>query len=341
VGGAFGKNNIPLLRSRYWLHNVTEKLGLERDELISVLFMVLLFVAVLGGRELGNIYGSFQEVSKLKVMLELDEEETATFLEEILQGENPDLDIGVALTLPSVTNVEGMVTRLPDYTRKWLISVTVAPVLVHPPEVSEVEIDIKVEDEVVQTVAFDFGREKIHYLSYRDKTMPLIIDDPDRFREAVLDASERYGGEVMLTLTGRAQVHVLFLNDWLPFSTTRFPLVKLPHLEYISSEWTELNGQPVTRLQVGRSAQVTFEMNNPTRVHSIHENISVAIFQEGVDEPVYTDVKTASVAPDSKATYTFQFLPPEVGRYYYILDAPDAFTVNASSTNVLTVDDST
>ena len=318
---------------------MTEQLRLERDELISVLFMALLFVAVLGGRELGNIYGSFQEVSKLTVILELDEEETATFLEEILLGENPDLEVGVALTLPSVTNVEGMVTRLPDYTRKWLISVTVAPVLVHPPEVSAVEIDIKVEDELIQTVAFDFGREKIHYLSYLDKRVPLVVEDPDRFKEAVLEASGRFGGEVMLTLTGRAQVHVLFLNDWLPFYTTRFPLVKLPHLEYISSGWTDLNGRPVTALQVGRGAQVAFETLNPTRVHSIHEEISVAIFQEDVDEPVHTDVKTASVAPDSTATYTFQFTPPEAGRYYYVLDAPDAFTVNASSASVLTVGD--
>ena len=316
------------------------RLGLERDELFSVLFMALLFVAVLGGRELGNIYGSFQEVSKLQVALQLDEEETAEFLDEILQGDEPDLDVGVALTLPSVTNVEGMVTRLPDYTRKWLISVTVAPVLVHPPEVSAVEIDIIVEDELVQTVVSDFGREKIHYLSYLDMTVPLSIDDPDRFREIVLEASERYGGEVMLTLTGRAKVHVLFLNDWLPFSTTRFPLVKLPHLEYISSGWTDLSGQPVTGLQVGRSAQVTFEMNNPTRVHSIHEDISVAIFHEGFDEPVHADMKTASVAPDSTATYTFQFTPPEAGRYYYILDAADAFTVDASLTNILIVEDS-
>jgi hypothetical protein len=305
-------------------------LGLERDELISVLFMALLFIAVLGGRELGSIYGSFQEVSKLSVVLQLDEEETAEFLDEILQGKDPDLEVGVALTLPSVTNVEGMVTRLPDYTRKWLISVTVAPVLVHPPEVSTVEIDIIVEDEVIQTVSFDFGREKIHYLSYLDKRVPLSIDDPQRFREIVLEASETYGGEVMLTLTGRAQVHVLFLKDWLPFSTTRFPLVHLPHLEYISSGWTD-----------GRGAQVAFETNNPTRVHSIHENVSVAIFDEGSDVPLHTEMKTASVAPDSTATYTFQFTPPEAGRYYYTLEAVDAFNVNASSTNILIVEDST
>jgi len=316
-------------------------LGLERDELISVLFMALLFIAVLGGRELGSIYGSFQEVSKLSVVLQLDEEETAEFLDEILQGKDPDLEVGVALTLPSVTNVEGMVTRLPDYTRKWLISVTVAPVRVHPPEVSTVEIDIIVEDEVIQTVSFDFGREKIHYLSYLDKRVPISIDDPQRFREIVLEASETYGGEVMLTLTGRAQVHVLFLKDWLPFSTTRFPLVHLPHLEYISSGWTDLNGNPVTRLQVGRGAQVAFETNNPTRVHSIHENVSVAIFGEGSDVPLHTEMKTASVAPDSTATYTFQFTPPEAGRYYYTLEAADAFNVNASSTNILIVEDST
>ncbi len=317
------------------------KLGLDRDELISVLFMALLFIAVLGGRELGSIYGSFQEVSKLSVVLQLDEEETAEFLDEVLQGEEPDLEVGVALTLPSVTNVEGMVPRLPDYTRKWLISVTVAPVLVHPPEVSTVEIDIIVEDEIVQTVAFDFGREKIHYLSYLDKRVPLSIDDPLRFREIVLEASERYGGEVKLTLTGRAQVHVLFLKEWLPFSTTRFPLVRFPHLEYISSGWTDLSGNPVTRLQVGRGAQVAFETDNPTRVHSMHENVSIAIFDEGSDVPLHTDVKTVSVAPDSKATYTFQFTPTEAGRYYYILEAADAFNVNASSTNILIVEDST
>ena len=320
---------------------MADRLVLERDELISVLFMVLLFIAVLGGRELGNIYGSFQEVSKLRVVLQLDEEETAEFLYQVLQGEDSDLEVGVALTLPSVTNGEGMVTRLPDYTRKWLISVTVAPVLVHPPEVSTAEIDIMVEEEVIQTMTFDFGREKIHYLAYLDKRLPLSIDDPTRFRDTVLEAAEAHGGEVMFTLTGRAQVHVLFLKDWLPFSTTRFPLVHLPHLEYISSGWTDLNGDPITRLHTGRGAQVSFKTRNPTRVHSIHENVSISIFDEGSNVPLHTGFKTAYVAPDSTATYTFQFTPTEAGRYYYTLEAVDAFNVNASTSNILIVDDDT
>jgi len=153
----------------------------------------------------------------------------------------------------------------------------------------------------------------------------LVIEDMRRFSEAVTEASEEYGGEVKLMFTGRALVHLLFLNVWLPFQTTRYPLVKVPHVEYMSSRWTGLDGSPVTRLEAGITTYVEFRASNPTRVHSIHENVTVSIYRQGAEGPAHTAWKIASVAPGTTATYVFQFTPEEPGVYFYSLEAVDGF----------------
>jgi hypothetical protein len=299
--------------------------GLEGDEVISVLFMVFLFLSVLTGRAIGNIYNSYEDVSHLSVVFHLGEEEIAGYIRDVLRGNPSEMEVGMALTLPSFRNVEGTVTELPDYARRWFISVSLSPIVVQQAEVSDVEITLWIEGEAIQTSRFDFEREKVPVITLLERSVTLSIEDPDGFREAVIMASEMYGGEVEFKLTGQALVHVLYLKTWRPFSTTRYPLVRAPHVGYVSSRWTDAEGTPVARLQTGRTAHVEFRTGNPTRVHSIHENVTVSIYREGHEEPVHTSWKTASVAPSSTATYVFRFTPEEPGVYYYALNAVDGF----------------
>ncbi len=312
----------------------------EVGELISVLFMVLLFFAVLAGREIGDIYSSFNEVSQLSFVFQLGEEEIAGYIRDVLKGTPSELGVGMALTLPSARNVEGVVTQLPDYVRRWFISVTLSPIVVNQPEVSDVEITLLVEGEAIQTRRFSFRRERVPYLVLLDRSVTFIIDDVDRFREAVMEASERYGGEVEMTFNGRALSHLLFLESWLPFSTTRYPLVKVPHLDYVSSRWTDLDGQPVSRLRAGETAIIQFKTSNPTRVHSIHENVTATVYMESSGEQVYRAWKVTPVAPSSTATYFFQFTPEAPGVYYYSLEAADGFKLAADASPRLLVEGS-
>ncbi len=312
--------------------------GVEGDDIISILFLALLFVAVLAGREIGGIYSSYEEMSQLAVVFQLGEEEIAGYVRDVLRGASSELQVGVALTLPSSRNVEGMVTQLPDYAHRWFISVTLSPIVVRQPEVSDVEVTLWVEGEALQTERFGFEREKVPYIALLDRSVTLVVEDVEGLRRAVGAAAEMYGGEVEIRFTGHALVHLLFLEAWLPFSTTRYPLVKIPHVEYISSRWSDTDGGPIAGLQAGRTAYVQFTTSNPTRVHSIHENVTVAIYREGAEGLVYSASKIASVAPGTSATYVFQFTPKEPGAYYYSLIALDGFELQADASPRLLVE---
>ena len=65
----------------------------ERDELVSALILVLFFFMVLAGRELGDIYSSYKEVSQLSIVFHVKEEELAGFVREVLAGGDADLEI--------------------------------------------------------------------------------------------------------------------------------------------------------------------------------------------------------------------------------------------------------
>ena len=302
----------------------------ERDDLVSLLFLALLFFVLLAGRELGSIYSGYGEISRLSVLFQLDEGELAGYVEEVLGGGEPDLNVGISLTLPSVRNVGGIVTEMPDYARKWMIGVAVSPIVVRQPEISDVEIRLLVEGEELHFQRFPSEREKVPYISLLDRSFSLRIEDVEGFRGAVREASELHGGEVEVTFTGRALLHVLFLKGWLPFSTTRYPLVGIPRVDLESSRWVDSEGGSVIRARTGQTVFIQFRVANPTRVHSISENVTVAVYVQDSEEPIHTSWKIAPVAPGTTATYVFPFTPEEPGVYRYSLEAGDCFALDRS-----------
>jgi hypothetical protein len=299
----------------------------EREELLRALFLVLLFFVLMVGREIGDIYQGHQEVSKLSVLLQVGEEELAGFIDGVLKGEDSDLPVGIALTLPSVSNVEGVVTQLPDYARRWMISVFLSPVVVRQPEVSDIEVWLLVEGEEVHYQMFEFRRERVSYLSYLERNISLTIMDIENFRDAVDEAARLHGGEVMVTLEGRANTHMLFLESWLPGSTTRYPLIRLPHLEHLSSHWSDLEGQRLSRVGAGQGVIVELRVRNPTRVHSLYENVTVTVYGEGSEEATYSGSKLVGVAPGTEATYTLPVELNEPGVYRYSLSVEGGLEV--------------
>jgi len=310
------------------------------DDLVTLVQIVLLFVAVLVGREVGNVYSNYREVSRLSVVMQVSEEELAGFIRGVLAGNDTDLNTGIGFTQPYYKNVEGQVFQVPDYVRRWFISVTFSAITVHQPEVSDIEVQLWVEGESIQTNSFAFERDKVNYMSYFRRTIALHLDDKTRFSDLVQRSSEKYGGEVEIKLAGRALAHVEFFEVWLPFSTTSYPLVRTPHVNYLESEWTDTSSNVIQRSKVGGRTYISVRMQNPTRVHSIWENVTATVYKVGSDEPISSVSKVIAAASGSKVTYVFPFSPEEAGSYRYSLTTSGGFQVAPDQTPILEVEPS-
>ena len=72
---------------------------------------------------------------------------------------------------------------------------------------------------------------------------------------------------------------------------------------------------------VGEFTTVVTEFDNPTRLHSITQNVTCRFYREGVVEPVSSVTKTATAAAGTVSTYFFNITPAEPGFYYYTLES--------------------
>ena len=89
-----------------------------REGIIGLIQLVIIFTAILAGREIGNLYGSYNEVSRLSVNLNFSEEQMAAYLRGAMQGKNTTLNVGLAITIPGYVGQQGQVTQTPEYVRK-------------------------------------------------------------------------------------------------------------------------------------------------------------------------------------------------------------------------------
>jgi len=317
---------------------MSEGRQIQKDDLISVMMLMILFVSVIGGREIGNFYSSFNEVSKLKVFFEVKEEELSRYLRETLDGVETDLEIGYSVASLLVDDTQDIVTTTPDYIKRWIIGVTVSPITVNQPEASDVEFEMLVEDQTVDHDTYEYPKEKISYLGLRDRSIQIEIDDTELLRQIVSEASEMYAGEVKVEFRGRVHVHLLFLDTWLPFQVTRHTLVSLPFLEYIDSEWRSLSGGSVETHDVGADGYVQLEVRNPTRIHSLQEEMTCEFFKDGSEDPVASSLKEVSMPPSNTGQYVFQFRFAESGVYRYRILSGDRTLIEAADSPVLVVE---
>ncbi|MCX6647988.1 MAG: hypothetical protein NTV61_01160 [Candidatus Bathyarchaeota archaeon] len=296
-----------------------EKL-VSREEIIGLVQLVIIFTAILAGREVGNLYSSYNELSRLSVNLSFTEEEMSTYLRDTIQGRNSTLNVGMAVTIPGFTSTEGQVTQTPDYVRKWLISVTLSPIVVNQPEVSDVDLIMLVEGQQVLSKTYTFPKQKVGFISFLNRNIPLTVEDKAAFRRLVSEAAAAHAGEVEITITGHAKANVLFFESTLPFKTTKYPLVLPPSLTLDGSRWETIDGSGKTT-RVGELASVSISLSNPTRVHSLTQNVTCRIYMEGEAEPVATITKRTTAAAGTVSTYFFSFTPSQPGVYFYTLES--------------------
>ena len=292
----------------------------SREEIIGLVQLVIIFTAILAGREIGNIYGSYNELTHLSVNLALSEAAISNYLIDAMEGRASSLDVGLAITIPDFTSEEGQVTQTPDYVRKWLISVTLSPIVVTQPEVSDVELAMFIEGEQVLTQSYEFPRQKVGYISFIRRNITLAVDDVETLRRLVADGAAAHAGEVEVVIRGHAKTNVLWFESNLPFTTIRYPLVKAPSLILQESRWETQDGSGVTA-SVGEFTTVITEFDNPTRLHSVTQNVTCRFYKEGFDGPVASVTKKATAAAGTVSTYFFNITPSEPGVYYYTLES--------------------
>ncbi len=114
-----------------------------------------------------------------------------------------------------------------------------------------------VEDEVFARETFTFPREKVSYLGLVDRGVELRAGDAQHLRSVIAEAADLYSGEVKMEVRGRGRAHLWHLETWLPFSTTRYPLVESSHVLYESSEWRDLDGSAVGGVETEQQVMVS------------------------------------------------------------------------------------
>ncbi len=296
---------------------------IERDELLGALMLVFLFISVVGGRAIGNYYASYQEMTKLKVLFEVSEEDLSNYIVNEVKGQQTNLEVGLIITGQRADNSANVVTNTPDYIKRWLVGLTVSPVVVNQPEASDVELEMLIEGNSVNDAVYSFPKQKISYLQFTDRTMKLDIEDKEAFKEMVNEAATKYGGEIEITFKGRVHMYLLFLDTWLPFTVTRYPLVYAPYLEYLDSGWRSYTSGEVSSLSVTEEGYVQVDFRNPTRIHSLREDVTCQIFRGGEATPVMNITKNVQVAPSIDGQYIFPFTVSESGDYTYRLISED------------------
>lgn len=296
---------------------MTKSKPIKRDEIMGVLTLILLFISVVGGREIGNYYASYQEMTELKILFEISEEELSSYILDLIEGGDPNLEIGLIITSPNANNAADIVTSTPDYVNRWLIGLTVSPVVVNQPEASDMELNMYIEDNLVEKAHYNFDKQKISYISYTKRSFRLDLEDHKEFRRLVEESSKAHGGEVKVIFQGRVHVHLLFLDTWLPYTVTRYPLVSSPRLDYVDSVWRSYTEESISTLKLNEAGYVLVEFRNPMRLHSLVENVTCSILK---DDKIETNItKNVKIPPDSTGQYIFPFSLTEPGNYTYRL----------------------
>jgi hypothetical protein len=192
-----------------------------------------------------------------------------------------------------------------------------------------------VSEELIFYDLFEFEKEKVSFLALTDREIVLEIEDFERFRGVMEEAANIYGGEVEVSLKGKVLVHLLWLESWLPFEVTRYPLLWVPSFEFVSSGWKSLDNVVIDKTDVGTNVYVSLIVNNPMRVHSIRENITCTIYDDQGTEFMIT--KEISAAPLSSAEYVFLFNPDISGEFNYSIESTETKYVKRSNSNILKV----
>jgi hypothetical protein len=86
----------------------------------------------------------------------------------------------------------------------------------------------------------------------------------------------------------------------------------------------------------GQTIYIDLRVENPARIHTLHNNVTAIIYEVGTMEEVHRIEKMLMLAPDSSSNHYFAFTPPRLGAYTYELRGSDGEALlNESSASIL------
>jgi hypothetical protein len=310
----------------------------SRNEMFTVLKLVVIVVVMLAGREIGSTYSGLDQIKTLEIGVNVEEEALARYLRDTLAGMDAELKIGVGIAIPgAVFAGERQSVQIPDYAKGWVIAVTLNPVTFLQPEVSDFEVTLLIEGEVAAEQTFTFPRAKVGFVSTLDREMSLHVTEKEKLLNLITASAVEHGGETQITLMGRCRAHYSFLETWLPFTVTKYPFVSTPLLKVNSNSWRNIDNTPTLTLSAGQPGYVIIAFNNPARLHSLSDTITCTITREGGEAPAITITKTILIAPQSDATLFFPFTLTKTGVYSFAYTSVAGLSLPGGQSPHLTV----
>ena len=99
-----------------------------------------------------------------------------------------------------------------------------------------------------------------------------------------------------------------------------------------------MSGSGIDTIVAGTGGYVQLEVSNPTRIHSLQEEMVCEFFKDGSDEPVASVTKSVNMPPSSTGQYVFQFSFDEPGAYTYRIRSGGKTLVEESDSRILIVE---
>ena len=96
-----------------------------------------------------------------------------------------------------------------------------------------------------------------------------------------------------------------------------------------------MSGAGIETIEAGLSGYVQLEVSNPTRIHSLQEEMICEFFKDGSDEPVAFVMKGISMPPSNTGQYVFQFSFTEPGVYRYRIHSGGRTLVETSDSRTI------
>ena len=82
VNGSQAVDNYYIRRLPIHLE-MAERRPMERGDIVSALTLVLIFMSIMAGREMGSFYAGYDELKSLKVLFRVSEEDMSVYLRDV------------------------------------------------------------------------------------------------------------------------------------------------------------------------------------------------------------------------------------------------------------------
>lgn len=261
------------------------KKGMSLNKKIAV--VAIIAIILVPGSFFGLLYYQF---SSLQVGVTVQETQVVNWLLAILSGRSPQLVVTLSFTNPTFLTVDA----------------------------TDIYVQLYIEDEYVLEESISTLYIPPHKTINKDLTF--TIGEGLTLYDKVNRASNTYGGEVKIGISGVGTAHLFFLSARLHFSTSRYYMIKEPHLKFLSARWTDSSGNTIASSTIGGQAYIEVKLMNPTRSQTVTDSVTIRVMRTvrwWFDEKMMEDSDSITLSPGSTGTVTFMYSPSRSGEFHF------------------------